>query len=94
MDDTDCADREGKRGQLVPLPGRRRMEKRAHDDRAAGATGLVDAAGLTPAERTVLFGVPAIDETTQVGDVMTAATELAKLAAQHVARRLAGPAVR
>lgn len=64
-------------GQLVPLPGRCRVEKRTHDDRADGAAGLVDAACLTPAERAVLFGVPAIDETTQLWDVMVATTGLA-----------------
>ena len=91
MDDTDCEDREEKRGQLVPLPGRRRVEKRTHDDRADGATGLVDAAFLTPAERAVLFGVPPIDGATPAAAVMAAATGLVKLAAQHVARRLTAP---
>ena len=92
MDDTDCEDHERKREQLVPLTGRRRTPDRVHDSRAEVLTGLVDAAGLTPAERAALFGGPPVDETMQRGDVMAAATGLVKLAAQHVARRLAAPA--
>jgi hypothetical protein len=90
MDDSDCRDRQEKRGQLVSITQQRDVVGSARHGTEM-ASGLVETASLTTTERAVLFGESPVDEITQAAALITAATGLMKLAAQHVARRLAAP---